>query len=86
MISASKNYLIVSRKEHKCDGCGRTFPKGTIMEHIDLKDTILKTWSVSYLCPTCQKIIPHDGREYTVGEYYEEAVAYDFGFELNKEV
>ena len=77
MIQATKNRIVVSRKPHTCDGCLRTFPKGTPMEVINLCDNIERTFSMSYMCPTCQVIIPHDGHEYEVGEYLEKALAYE---------
>lgn len=82
MITASKNFIVTTRKPHMCDGCGRTFPKGTDMEQIDLCDNVARKFFTSYLCPTCQKIIEHDGHEYYVGDYYDKAIDYEWGQEV----
>lgn len=45
---------VLTRKSHVCFGCGREFPKGTIMSKEDIADA--GTVWVCYLCKTCQSI------------------------------
>jgi hypothetical protein len=84
MITATKNVIVTTRKLHECDGCGRTFPKGTEMECISLSDNVARKFLTSYLCPTCIEIIPHDGREFYVGQYYNEAIDYEYKKEVKQ--
>lgn len=80
MKTAIGNFIVTTRKSHTCDGCGRTFDKGTEMEKISVKDTETNEFSTSYLCPTCQIVIrdnfPETG-EYTIGEFYDLAINYE---------
>lgn len=63
---------VITRKEQKCFGCARTFPRSTKMLREAVKDDIIFT---AYLCPTCQKIV-HDrsGDEFCEGDLYELAL------------
>lgn len=80
MIKVVSNYLVKSRKAHLCDGCNRTFNKGTELERLNLKDTDTGKFEISYLCPTCQIVIrenfPEDG-QYEQGEFHDLAVNYE---------
>lgn len=63
---------ITTRKEHKCFGCSRTFPRNTKMLRETVKDDIIFT---AYLCPTCQKVVyERSGDEFCEGDLYELAV------------
>ena len=61
---------VKTRKDHVCFGCGRNFPKGTLMERSCVIDNGLWT---SYLCPTCKKISAslEYGDEYGFGDLRE---------------
>lgn len=59
---------VTTRKEQKCFGCGRKFPRNTKMLREAVKDDIIFT---SYLCPTCRYI---SADEFGEGDLYEIAV------------
>ena len=62
---------VITRKEQKCFGCARKFPRNTKMIRETVKDDIIFT---AYLCPTCQ-VIAHDrGEEFCEGDLYELAI------------
>lgn len=44
---------VITRKEQKCFGCARKFPKNTKMLREAVKGDIILT---AYLCPTCQAV------------------------------
>ena len=62
---------VATRKEHRCAGCYRKFPKGTKLTKIDFlnqsDNTGFATW---YLCPVCEWFMEsfdctdHDGTYY----------------------
>ena len=63
---------IITRKEHKCFGCARKFPRNTKMLREAVKDDIVFT---AYICQTCQEImydISFD--DFFEGDLYETAV------------
>lgn len=65
---------VTTRKEQKCFGCRRKFPRNTKMIREAVKDDVIFTL---YLCPTCQYISSHElehGDEYCEGDLYERAV------------
>ena len=63
---------VITRKEQKCFGCVRTFPRNTKMLRETVKDDIVFT---AYLCPTCQKVVyERSGDEFCEGDLYELAV------------
>ena len=63
---------VVTRKEHKCFGCARIFPRNTKMLRETIKDDIIFT---AYLCLTCQKIVcDRSGDEFCEGDLYELAI------------
>ncbi len=63
---------VITRKEQKCFGCARKFPRNTKMLRETVKDDIIFT---SYLCPTCQKVVyERSGEEFCEGDLYELAV------------
>lgn len=46
--------IVMTRKSHKCDACGRLFEKGTKMRiQVNTGDGI-QTWRE---CPTCQELL-----------------------------
>lgn len=53
MLEVIGQKTVKIRKDHMCFGCGRNFPKGTLMERSCVIDNGLWT---CYLCPTCKKI------------------------------
>lgn len=65
---------VITRKEHKCFGCKRTFPRNIKMLRSCVKDDIVFT---VYLCPTCEYISSRElesGDEFGEGDLYERAV------------
>lgn len=64
---------VKTRKDHVCFGCGRNFPKGSLMERSCVVDNGLWT---CYLCPTCKKISASlkYGDEYGFGDLREYAL------------
>lgn len=64
---------VKTRKDHVCFGCGRNFPKGSLMERSCVVDNGLWT---CYLCSTCQKISASlkYGDEYGFGDLREYAL------------
>ena len=63
---------IITRKEHKCFGCAREFPRNTKMLRETVKDDIIFT---AYLCKTCQEVMNEiSGEEFCEGDLYELAV------------
>lgn len=64
---------VITRKEQKCFGCVRKFPRNTKMLRSSIKDDIIFT---AYLCPTCQKVASERrGRdEFYEGDLYELAI------------
>lgn len=63
---------VITRKEHKCFGCARKFPRNTKMLRETVKDDVIFT---VYLCPTCQDIAyERSGEEFREGDLYELAV------------
>ena len=63
---------VITRKEQKCFGCARKFPRNTKMLRETVKDDIIFT---AYLCPTCQKVVyERSGDDFGEGDLYELAV------------
>ncbi len=65
---------VTTRKEQKCFGCGRNFPRNTKMLRSCVKDDVVFT---AYLCPTCRYIASRElesGDEFCEGDLYERAV------------
>lgn len=63
---------VTTRKEQRCFGCARTFPRNTKMLREAVKDDIIFT---AYLCSTCQKIVrDRSGDEFCEGDLYELAL------------
>lgn len=63
---------VITRKEQKCFGCNRTFPRNTKMLRETVKGDIIFT---AYLCPTCQKLVWEiSGDEFSEGGLYELAI------------
>lgn len=63
---------VITRKEQKCFGCARKFPRNTRMLRSTVKDDIIFT---AYLCPTCQKVVcESSGDDFCEGDLYELAV------------
>lgn len=63
---------ITTRKEQKCFGCARKFPRNTKMLREAVKDDIVFT---AYLCQTCQKVMcERSGDEFGEGDLYELAI------------
>lgn len=63
---------VITRKEQKCFGCARKFPRNTKMLRSTVKDDIIFT---DYLCPTCQKVSYEiSGDDFCEGDLYELAV------------
>lgn len=63
---------VVTRKEKKCFGCARKFPRNTKMLRETVKDDIIFT---AYICKTCQEVMNEiSGDEFCEGALYELAV------------
>jgi hypothetical protein len=63
---------VITRKEQKCFGCARKFPRNTKMLRETVKDDVIFT---AYLCPTCQKVsYERSGDDFCEGDLYELAV------------
>ena len=63
---------IITRKEHKCFGCARKFPRNTKMLRETVKDDIIFT---TYFCQTCQEVMYEiSGEEFCEGDLYESAI------------
>lgn len=63
---------VITRKEQKCFGCARKFPRNTKMLRQAVKDDIIFT---VYLCPTCQEVMcERSDDEFCEGDLYELAV------------
>lgn len=72
-LIASKE--VITRKEQKCFGCARTFPRNTKMLREAVKDDIIFT---AYICKTCQEVMnERSGDEFCEGDLYELAVEYE---------
>ena len=66
---------VITRKEQKCFGCARKFPRNTKMLRSTVKDDIIFT---DYLCPTCQKVSrERSGDDFGEGDLYELAVEFE---------
>ena len=66
---------VITRKEQKCFGCARKFPRNTKMLRETVKYDIIFT---DYLCPTCQKVsCERSGDDFGEGDLYELAVEYE---------
>jgi predicted nucleic acid-binding Zn-ribbon protein len=51
---------VITRKKHRCNGCGRLFPKGSKMHiQVNVQDGI----NTFKTCPTCQELLTKH-REY----------------------
>ena len=75
---------ITTRKEHKCFGCRRTFPRNTKMLRECVKDDIVFT---AYLCPTCN-YIANDLRameDFCEGDLHDTAIEIEFERELKEQ-
>lgn len=68
---------VITRKPHKCFGCGRNFNKGSKMLLSVAKEGN-KLYNI-YLCPTCKELITDCelGEDISEGEMYEEAVIHE---------
>lgn len=63
---------VITRKEQKCFGCARKFPRNTKMLREAVKDDIVFT---AYICQTCQAVMKeYSGEEFCEGDLYESAV------------
>lgn len=62
-IIASK--YVKTRKAHKCFGCAREFPAGSILkrEAVEYDGTVF----TAYMCPTCEDYL--DSGDYTGDEF-----------------
>lgn len=66
---------ITTRKEHKCFGCARNFPRNTKMLYETVKDDIIFS---AYLCKTCQSVMnDRSGDEFGEGDLYEAAIEFE---------
>ena len=74
MIYLLNSRLVKTRKPHKCFGCDRVFPAGTIMELSSVVDD--GTLFGSYLCDTCLEIVSDFplGEEFCRGDLRDEAL------------
>lgn len=74
------NYSWVKcRKPHFCFGCGREFPKGTVMERQVINGTENGIMTI-HLCETCEHLIEEevpDGEIYYQDSFYDKAIAYE---------
>jgi len=85
MLKVVSNWLTKTNKQHICDGCGRTFPKSTVMERCNILNTETKKFDISYCCETCQILTRHycpNGGEYEIGQFAKEASHYENTGEL----
>ena len=55
---------VKTRKAHKCFGCAREFPKGSILKREVVKDGDI---FVCYICPDCEDYM--DSPDYTGEEF-----------------
>ena len=63
---------VTTRKEHKCFGCARKFPRNTKMLRETVKDDVIFT---AYFCQTCIEVMnERSGEEFCEGDLYESAV------------
>lgn len=46
---------VTTRKPHRCYGCGRRFPPGTMMTRIEAVDQ--GGWIRSYWCAVCEEVM-----------------------------
>ena len=54
MYNILSDKFVTTRKPHRCDACGRHFPKGTKMRRqVNAEDGICQ-W---YECPTCEELL-----------------------------
>lgn len=62
--------MVKTRKEHRCWGCGRTFPKGTKLERLTNVDGGEIT--TTYWCDTCRQywtlFLNHDDEGINMGD------------------
>ena len=74
------NYAWVKcRKPHNCFGCGREFPKGTVMERQVINGTENGIMTI-HLCETCEHLISKElagGEEYYQNSFYNKAIAFE---------
>lgn len=67
---------VITRKEHKCFGCARKFPRNTKMLREAVKDDIIFT---VYFCQTCQEVMCEmSDEEFCEGDLYESAIEIEF--------
>jgi hypothetical protein len=73
MSDVLRSKTVHTRKPHVCFGCGREFPKGTMMESQGVKDG--GTVFTCYLCDTCNDITNRMsfGDDYGFGDLRDEA-------------
>lgn len=67
---------VLTRKAHNCFGCGREFPKGTLMERQVVQND--KEVYTIHLCSTCQDLVEEslqDDEVYYEGDFLEAAIA-----------
>lgn len=67
------------RKPHCCFGCGREFPKGTVMERQVINGTENGIMTI-HLCETCEHLITEEvpeGGIYYQDSFYDKAIAYE---------
>ena len=73
-----KEKIVVTKKDHKCYGCGRTFPKGTDMNSASCK--INNMVVRKYFCEGCHHIMTINNLtidKFWYGELINEALTYE---------
>lgn len=55
MTDVLTDKLVITRKPHRCFGCGRLFPAGTKLKLIESVDS--GEWHRIYFCPVCEKVV-----------------------------
>jgi hypothetical protein len=53
--------IVKTRKEHRCWGCGTSYPAGTEMEHI--VSVVEDTFGRAYYCKICVKVMEEHRKE-----------------------
>jgi hypothetical protein len=65
--------IVITKKAHRCNGCGRKFPAGIAMQSWTFLDVEGNGWCTWYYCDVCQHVM----QEIDVGDYdgviYEDA-------------
>lgn len=77
MADVISHKYVKTRKPHKCFGCAREYPKGSILNREAVEDD--GTVFTAYMCPECEDYLnsgDYSGDEFCFGQLYEAVIEY----------